>query len=182
MSDDERRDGDSEPTGPPGPVGPVDPVDEDAAWAAIVAGYGERHSLEDDEDALGESGTPGEPGGPARISVFDQPGFDARLMGRRDPADPASSDPQAAAGETVDDEHFVPPPPPPLPRLSAPRMVAWAGVVGVPLSMLLLGMLGITLVSGTGSLLAVWFLGGFAYLVGTMPRTDEQGWDDGARL
>ena len=88
------------------------------------------------------------------------------------------------APEPEDDEqHYVPPEPPPLPRLDARRKLAWFGLVGCPLVMLIGAVLGVTYPGWAAVLMALAFIGGFVYLVATMPRRrndDDWGGDDGA--
>lgn len=101
--------------------------------------------------------------------------------------DPASyrqlqQDPQP---EPVDeDEHFVPPEPPPLPHLDPRRKLAWFGLVGCPLVMLVGAILGVPYPGWLALLMAFAFIGGFVYLVATMPRRRNDEWDgdDGAVL
>jgi hypothetical protein len=86
------------------------------------------------------------------------------------------------AGQDVDDEHYVPPDPPPLPRLDARRKLAWFGLLGCPLVMLIGAVLGVPYPGWLALLIALGFIGGFVYLVATLPRhrDDDWGGDDGA--
>lgn len=87
--------------------------------------------------------------------------------------------------EPVDeDEHFVPPEPPPLPHLDPRRKLAWFGLVGCPLVMLVGAVLGVPYPGWLALLMALAFIGGFVYLVATMPRRRNDEWDgdDGAVL
>ena len=81
-----------------------------------------------------------------------------------------------------DEEHYVPPDPPPLPRLDPRRKLAWFGLVGWPLVMLTGTVFGVTYPGWAAVLMALAFIGGFVYLVATMPRrrNDDWGGDDGA--
>ena len=87
----------------------------------------------------------------------------------------------AAAPEDVE-ERFVPPPPPPLPRPENKRLVAWAGVFGVPILLLVCLVTGISLPALLAYAMVGWFVGGFVYLVLLMPRGPRDPDDDGARL
>ena len=78
------------------------------------------------------------------------------------------------------EEHFVPPPPPPLPRPAGLRLAAWLGLFGAPTVMLVCLVLGVSVGAFVGLLLLVAFVGGFGYLVATMRKGRDDGWDDGA--
>ena len=91
------------------------------------------------------------------------------------PRPPASPVPALAE----EDEHYVPPPPPPLPRPAPERLLAWVGLFGVPLMVLVAVVLGIAFPTWLAMLLLGWFVGGFVFLVATMrDRPDDP--DDGA--
>ena len=87
-----------------------------------------------------------------------------------------------AVEEPPEDDAFVPPEPPPLPRPRGARLVAWLGVFGAPILLLLSLFLSYHLPSSISTLLVMWFLGGFLYLVWQMPKQRDDPWDDGARL
>jgi len=94
--------------------------------------------------------------------------------------EPAPREPEP---EPEVEEHYVPPEPPPLPRLDPRRKLAWFGLVGCPLVMLVGAVLGVTYPGWLALLMALAFIGGFVYLVVTMPRRhndDDWGGDDGA--
>lgn len=146
-------------------------TDIDAAWASIVENYGERPILE------GPSDWPAEPApAPPSGQDFDEP-----------VAEPApdwrpTHDPE---------DRFVPPPPPLVPRPTPARLLAWVGLFGVPVAVLIALVAHIVLAPWLGLLLMGWFVGGFVTLIATMndPRSggpgdsgDSDGWDDGARL
>ena len=126
--------------------------DED--WQAIVDNFGERAKLDEPE-----------PAAPVPTAPWSDP----------DPApEPAS---------TYDDEaRFVPPTPPPLPRPEPRRAVAWAGVFGAPVLVLIALAVQVDLPSLVDYLLVGWFVGGFVYLVATMSRDRREPWDDGSRI
>ncbi|MCT7354417.1 hypothetical protein N4P33_19985, partial [Streptomyces sp. 15-116A] len=124
------------------------PFDEDAAWAAIVAGYGEEppdppgakpfKSVEDlallEPETNGEQTVDGEapaaekagsePAKPLGSSVAFAPG-----IGPRDYSAPEPSDDDL---DESDEGHFVPPEPPPLPEADVTSKFAWLGVLGGP--------------------------------------------------
>jgi hypothetical protein len=149
-----RDDGANEPTGPSGGARP----DEDAVWREIVENYGDEPKVEDFPDHWPD---------PAPGPSLDRwPG-----------------PPPASAAEEPEDEGYTPPPPPPLPRPVGLRLVAWLGVFGVPLLVLVVLLTGLSLPSWAGVLCLAWFVGGFGYLVATMPRHDDgDDFDDGARI
>lgn len=133
-----------------------DARDEDELWRSIVDNYGDRAELSPDELA-------------------------AEARPAEGPAEPPTTDP----GEPdvfLDDEveEFVPPEPPPVPLPRGPRLAAWGGVLLGPLLMLLAALTRTTLPTLGGLALVSWFIGGFAYLVATMPRGPRDPGDDGA--
>lgn len=151
-----------------------DGTDEDALWRSIVANYGERATLGTDEspDAT-------EP------STDEQPRERAEAPAAPAPVSPEEADAPAPIDPWVErhlaEEHYTPPEPPRTPLPEPPRLLAWSGVLGVPVLLLVLVVLGIAIPSWGSLLMTVWFLGGFGYLVATMRRDDdEDGGDDGA--
>jgi hypothetical protein len=135
--------------------------DEDA-WRAIVENYGDRVELEDEPPVE-------EP----------RPVVDPALFVV---AEPYVERPRELAPEDDDEDGFVPPEPPPLPKLPPDRLAAWAGLFGSPVVLLVCLVLGISLPHWAAYLLVAAFVGGFGYLVFTMPRDRDDPWDDGARL
>jgi hypothetical protein len=186
------------------------PFDEDAAWAAIVAGYGDEpkdppgvkpfKSVED--LALLEP----EPNGEAGAGTDEKPKDtkdDEGTAAEKDeeaggdkPAKPLGSSVAFAPGVgprdysvpepseddfDVDDEgHFVPPEPPPLPTADATAKFAWLAVIGGPILLLLAVLLGWEMTWWLATLGIGGFLGGFATLVMRM-RTDDEDDDDPGR-
>ncbi|MGW1911054.1 hypothetical protein ACWCQS_10100 [Streptomyces sp. NPDC002076] len=163
------------------------PFDEDAAWRAIVAGYGEEppdppgarpfKPVEDlalpepepEKDA--ESDTGKAPVRPLGSSVSFAPG-----VGPRDHTPP---EPSEADFDEDDEGHFVPPDPP-LPEADTTAKFAWLGVVGGPVLLLLAVLLGWDMTWWLTTLGIGGFLGGFATLVMRM-RTDDDEDDDPGR-
>ncbi|MFE7978028.1 hypothetical protein [Streptomyces shenzhenensis] len=178
------------------------PFDEDAAWAAIVAGYGDEppdppgakpfKSVEDlallegetnDGDGTADGkGTAGQDSGegddakgpakPLGSSVAFAPG-----VGPRDYAPPEPSDDDF---DEDDEGHFVPPEPPPLPAADTTAKFAWLGVVGGPILLLVAVLLGWDMTWWLATLGIGGFLGGFVTLV-TRMRTDDDEPDDPGR-
>lgn len=126
--------------------------DED--WKAIVDNFGERAKIDEPDPVEPPAPRPwSEPEpAPARTSAYD------------------------------DEARFVPPTPPPLPRPEPKRAVAWAGVFGAPVLVLIALVAQLDLPPIIDYLLIGWFVGGFLYLVATMSRTAREPWDDGSRI
>jgi len=145
-------------------------LDEDAAWAEIIANYGDRAELPEPEQAPKDP--PAEDPGP-----FDRSYLDAQLA-RQSRDTPELDDTRHMDAE----EHYVPPTPPPLPSLDPRRKAAWVALFGSPVLMLLGVVFGWTYPGWVSLLLVIAFVGGFGYLVATMPRNSSGGWpgDDGA--
>jgi hypothetical protein len=130
--------------------------DEDELWRSIVANYGDRAEILDAEPPAPPAPPPAPlptPPGPATAPVAEDP-----------------------------PERFVPPPPPPIPRPDSKRLVAWLGVLGMPVALLVLQLADLAVVPLVGYAMAAWFLGGFGYLVWQMPSGPRDPGDDGARL
>ncbi len=170
--------------------------DVEVEWARIVAGYDREV-----DDAVSRW--------PVEEDLLDPPaGTDAtdrRLtdpsVSRLDPR-PAGDEPpdsfdRAAdlPGEAVDagavidretghdtEHHYVPPEPPPLPRPDLPTGLAWAGVLGGPILMLLAAVLAWDLPRLLTAVCVVGFVGGMVFLVATMDDGGRDGWDDGAQV
>jgi hypothetical protein len=154
------------------------PFDEDAAWREIVANYGERPTL-------GGGGSGPDTTG---LSPFDRSyldSLDARLPPLEDLVD------RHARRAADDDEdlldqvdHFVPPEPPPIPRGTPARRMAWTGLLGSPVVLLVAvfvhTLTGWVVPSLLTLAVAAAFVGGFVFLVATMPRDRGDGWNDGA--
>ena len=134
------------------------PTDQDALWRSIVDNYGDRPEIEEPEVVV--------PPSPKAL-------------------DPDDDLPGHADGSTVVDDagdHYVPPPPPPIPRTTPVRTLAWIGLFGVPLFVLVCLVTGVRLPSWLGLVLMGWFVGGFVFLVASMRPEERDGYDDGAVL
>jgi hypothetical protein len=156
-----------------------EPDDPDlAAWREIVENYGDRAELPPEEGTRADDPVV-EPGAsyPLRFGVFDDEIDDVDEVG----------EPFAPSDDLADplETRFVPPEPEPF-HLGPARTAAWVGVLGAPA----LALVATVIVTATslspprwfGWLLVAAFLGGFGYLVATMPRDRDDPWDDGARL
>jgi hypothetical protein len=148
--------------------------DEELLWRSIVDNYGDRVTLdptpeESSEEPLTEpTDEPAAPQAPVAPSQPEEQPAEARdwLDAYDDPED-----------------HFVPPEPERVPTPEPRRLIAWAGVFGVPVAVLVLVVLQVSLPPWASMLCLAWFVGGFGYLVATMRREPpDDDWDDGARL
>ncbi|MEU4352599.1 hypothetical protein [Streptomyces sp. NPDC023838] len=181
------------------------PIDEEAAWAAIVAGYGEEpsdppgtkpfKSVEDlallEGDRNGTPGTPGTaepPSTPATAAAPEPPeppepkplGSSVVFApGVGGPRDFSVAEPADSDLDDVDEGHFVPPEPPPLPETDVTAKFAWLGVIGGPLLMLLAAVLQWEFTWWLTTLGVGGFIGGFGTLVARMSQDDEDDDDPG---
>jgi hypothetical protein len=144
---------------------------DDLAWARIVAGYDapvppSAASWPPEED-LGHSG-------------------DARTEANAEaPTLPAPAAPSAGVGPVEThraEETFIPPEPPPLPHLAPSQQLAWLGLAGGPLLLLMAALFAVTLPVWLSLAAVIGFVGGFITLVATMEdrRDPDGGSDDGA--
>ncbi len=182
------------------------PFDEDAAWAAIVAGYGEEppdppgsKPFKAVEDlALLETetndGGPQETG-PQEAGDIKQATKEPRESGQEKPPKPLGGSVSFAPGlgprdygtpepaeedfDEDDEGHFVPPEPPPLPAADTTAKFAWLGVLGGPVLLLLAVLLGWEMTWWLTTVAIGGFLGGFATLVMRMRSDDEDDQDPG---
>lgn len=171
-----------------------DPLDEDAAWAELVAAYGEQPDPEkgrwpaSGEETAEPAAPAAEPEAEAAAAAEPQPevpvkpepperpgGFIvyAPGVGPRDwtAAEPSEGD--------VDEGHFVPPEPPPLPTGDVTSRFAWIAVLGGPLLLLIMVLLRQELTWWITTLGVGGFLGGFATLVLRLKDNDEDDDDPG---
>ncbi|MFH8885547.1 hypothetical protein [Streptomyces californicus] len=184
-------------------------IDEDAAWAAIVAGYGEEPPdppgakpfksiedlalLEDDQlNAVGPDGSAGSPADkgsgktppkpPEKKPLGSSVVFAPGVAGPRDYELPESKDDGVGAPDDGDEGHFVPPEPPPLPEADVTAKFAWLAVLGGPVLMLVAVLFQWEMTWWLTTLCVGGFLGGFATLVARMPHDDDDdGYDDPGR-
>ena len=129
--------------------------DEDEAWRQIVANYGDVPSVDD----------------------APRPEPREEYVGEND----AQDEPDAVF-PWEDEGRFVPPPPPPVPRPEPRRGLAWAGLFGAPVILLVALVFGVYLPGWLSLLLVAGFIGGFGYLVATMSNDPRDPGDDGARV
>lgn len=141
--------------------------DEDELWKEIVENYGDRATLDDPE------------GSSATEPADEPPDPEPLPENLRDPEPEVPIE----LRDTWDDEGtFVPEEPPRIPIPEAPRMMAWTGVFGMPLLLLVAVVSGAWLPGWLSTGMVIWFVGGFVYLVKTMPDEPRDPWDNGARL
>jgi hypothetical protein len=153
-------------------------LDVDSAFAAIVAGWGDAvtpgqtHPWPAVEDLATEDD--------ARPTVLGTPPDDPPPMPARRSGDVLrlSTDEPAEPADADDGERFIPPDLPPLPRADLVSRLAWAGVVGGPLFLLIAALFWRDLPELLLLVAVAAFVGGFAALVVRMPRDRDD--DDGA--
>ncbi|MCD9142114.1 hypothetical protein [Streptomyces albireticuli] len=180
-----------------------DPLDEDAAWAELVAAYGEQPDPATGRwpasgDVLDAAARPAPEGGrpPAADPTGpEEPPLKSGPAASDEPARPerpgsfivyapgvGPRDWDAPSEEALDDSeegHFVPPEPPPLPTGDVTSRFAWIAVLGGPLLLLIMVLLRQELTWWVTTLGVGGFLGGFATLVLRMKDTDEEDDDPG---
>ncbi|RJS44828.1 hypothetical protein [Nocardioides cavernaquae] len=79
-----------------------------------------------------------------------------------------------------DEGSFVPPVPPRVAMPEPPRLIALLGVFGAPALLLVFLIFGWRMPDWASTLLIVWFVGGFAFLIATMKSGPRDPGDDGA--
>jgi hypothetical protein len=172
-------------------------LDIEAAFAAIIADFGaplpegqapwpEAEEVRPDEPPAGEVPfvDPSDPSDPSDAFRQSRRGPRHRLPdGSSVPGaydiDPA---PDLDDPDEPEDPHdrFVPPEPPPITSTDLPSRLAWLGVIGGPLFLLVAALVwrALPTLVVIGALSA--FIGGFVTLVARLPRDRGDGSDDGA--
>lgn len=141
----------------------------DDVWAEIVAGYDQEATEPLNPWALPPPDDPPDPD-PAPPRAAPQ------MRIARDPVDPLNS-----PAQWDDEGHFVPPDLPPMPRGDLVSRLAWTGLFGGPLLMLLATVLSWALPRAILFGCAAAFVGGLVTLVLRMrDDRDGSGGDDGA--
>lgn len=173
---------------PPPDLVPIDPAettaegagqetDFEAAWRAIVAGYGKTGT---DQVARWSAAEDVETDTPNAAGSW-------RVLRRSEPEESEDEAWGLPEGQQLDlpdsieieEEHYVPPPPPPLPRVDGHTKLAWVGVIGGPLLLILFTALDWSPIPGANFFAIAAFVGGFASLVYRM-KDDGPSGDDGA--
>ncbi|MGW6573939.1 hypothetical protein ACWGAN_17390 [Streptomyces sp. NPDC054945] len=184
--------------------GGVPPLDEEAAWAAIVAGYGQEppdppgarpfrpiENLllpEEDVKPLPPESGPDPKGDPEADPKPDaDPGPAVALgssvvfapgVGMAGPRDHSPAEPKDDDLSPAEEGHFVPPEPE-LPPADTTSKFAWLAVVGGPVLLLLAVLLQWEMTWWLTTLGIGGFLGGFATLIARMQHDDEDDDDPG---
>lgn len=186
------------PANDPAPEGPVDAIPSAPTAPSIPSAP---------SAPSGPSAPSVEPGGPDELDPATRPDSDRNLFDRayldalessydppRDPGGDGGPVRDVDQGDRVDGDdlerhnrrrtddhdHFVPPEPPPVPRGTPARRLAWAGLFAPPVLLILAVVFSWTLPTWLSMLLVAGFVGGFVFLVMTMPRDGGDGWGDGA--
>lgn len=154
--------------------------DEDELWRQIVDNYGASPSIDGDADdsEVDDDSAASEPPADSTAAVAEEQETPPRFEG---PADPEPEDPPELRA-WADEGSYVPPPPEPIPLADPPRMLGWLGVFAAPLIALIALVVGHPFRGLLAVLLVGWFVGGFLYLVRTMPDEPREPWDDGSRI
>jgi hypothetical protein len=108
------------------------------------------------------------------------PGSEDVGIGSGDPALTRRSGPELTRPPADAEDHFVPPPPPPLPRGDGVSRLAWAGVLGAPVFLVVAVALGWQLPSWATTLAVMALVAGFFTLVTRLRGHDPQDPDNGA--
>ncbi len=156
----------------------VDETNDDLSWARIVAEFdqpvgADQRSWPADED-LREADPVADPVADAVADAGARSGDTGARSRDVDPADPTTG--------RLDEGHYVPPPPPPLPQLDPVNQVAWVGLVGGPLLLVIAVLFSIALPQFLSLLAVAGFVAGFITLVARMkdPPDDDRDPDQGA--
>ncbi|MBO8186044.1 hypothetical protein [Streptomyces spirodelae] len=173
------------------------PPEEEAAWAAIVAAYGDEPAepsaadgpsevrspdLDGDDDGDRDGEGAGEPDGD--MLTKPRPAPDAQPPVRSFTVYAAGTGPRD--WEPAEDEdgegHFEPPEPPPLPETDTTTKFAWLAALGGPLLLLGTVLLQADMTWWIVTLGVGGFLGGFATLLTRLrDGRDDDDWDDPGR-
>lgn len=147
---------------------PAPPADEDAIWAGLVASY----------DAPTADPVPR---WPASEDIEEGPREPSARVVESGPEPGRQPPPQPRPARDAE-EHYVPPPPPPLPRTDAVTKVAWLGLLGGPVLLVVGLLVGLDLSGWLGILAVGGFVAGFVVLIARMKDRPPTDWgpDDGA--
>jgi hypothetical protein len=167
-------------------------LDVDAAFAAIVAGFAEPlptgagpWPAAEDVDADAPPQDPPTDPTPfpdvARLRPSTRTPRHRLPDGSLDPRDRADGEGSGSLPGEDDEERFVPPEPPPITSTDLASRLAWLGVLGGPLVLLLAALTWNHLPTLVVLAALSAFVGGFITRVARLPRDrDEDGPDDGA--
>jgi hypothetical protein len=168
------------------------PLDEEAAWAALVAGYDEEpepgtadwpeaENVPEGERSVDLAEPPApDPTDPAAVSTAPPPSERSIVI------HPVIRGPRDYEPAEEDDAHYEPPEPPPLPEADVTTKFAWLAVLGGPLLLIVLVLFQMEITWWQATLGVGGFLGGFATLVSRMRTAEDDAEDDdpdrGARV
>ncbi|MFG2140703.1 hypothetical protein [Streptomyces sp. NPDC048650] len=159
------------------PRDPRDPLDEEAAWAEIVAGYGEQPEVptadDDGAEEAGRKDAQALPGADDTTAGAARPGSFVVFAPGVGPRDWSTAEPSDGDLDDHDEGHFTPPEPPPLPQADVTTKFAWLAVLGGPLLLVTMMIIQQPVTWWLAVLGIGGFLGGFATLVGRMKDDDE---------
>jgi hypothetical protein len=145
--------------------------DDEQVWAELVESF---HSSSDDSGRQWPAAEnvdrelSGPPDDDSDAAVETAP---AESSGPAGGAHPPAPNPE---------EHFTPPTPPPLPSTDLITRGAWASVLGVPIFLTLVVLLGRSVSGWLAALCGAAFVGGFVVLIARMRGHDPYDPDDGA--
>jgi hypothetical protein len=136
------------------------PRDEDEIWKDIVDRYAEDPASEDvpAAESAESVGSPETPDAPPELW-------------NPEPWNPVPWE---------DEGRFVPPVPPRVAMPEPPRLIAWVGVLAAPALLLVFLVFNWVMPQWASTLLIIWFVGGFAFLIATMKSGPRDPGDDGA--
>ena len=167
---------------------PEKPDEFEEAWARIVEDLSSTPGTEPSStEPSGTDATGAEPttsATDAGLAALFEPLRRAHSQPDPEPA-PAQGpdDPGAFVDNWEDEGHFVPPPPPEIPTGTPAKRMAWAGLIGGPITLALIALAGWDPPSIVRIAAGLATLAGFVTLVWLMPDArEDSGWDDGARL
>ncbi|HEU4543615.1 MAG TPA: hypothetical protein VFR23_20955 [Jiangellaceae bacterium] len=148
--------------------------DDEQVWAELVESF---HSSPDD---TARQWPAAENLDPERSNTSDDEPDEPREAAEKSHSDALESAATHRARAHEPEEHFVPPTPPPLPSTDLITRAAWASVLGVPIFLTVVVLLGRSVSGWLGAACAGAFVGGFAVLVARLRGHDPYDPDDGA--
>jgi hypothetical protein len=152
---------------------------DDLAWARIVAGYDApvapaSASWPPQEDLPPAMDSLGAPGDAPREESSDRFDDEPAL-----PQPPGASPTFGPVEMHRSAEAFIPPEPPPLPHLAPAQQLAWVGLAGGPLLLLIAAVFAVTLPVWLSLAAVIGFVGGFLTLVAMMEDRHSDDGDSG---
>jgi len=156
-------------------------AESDTAWDRIVAGY---DASVPEPTTIRTEEPPKRPrhGMHLRPRIPLEPGKEKPPPPPRERPEPTDHDLNTTPTSWDDEGHFVPPPAPPVPRGDLLTRIAWGGLVGGPLLLLVAVVFGLGLPTEVTMVCVLAFVGGLVTLLVRMKDTRDNGPDDGAVL